>query len=378
MEMDFSPQALVQQYHGVIFGTAWKGSNTSLYVTQAIESGFRAIDTAAQPKHYREDLVGEGIRSCIKAHVVSRSDLFIQTKFTPPHGQDSHRIPYDPATEITTQVKTSIASSLLNLRSEQSLNSVSDSYIDSLILHTVFPSLDETMEAWRALSTFVPGSIRVLGISNVNLPVLSMLYDCAEIKPVIVQNRFYSETQYDREVRSFCNAKGILYEGFWVLTKNADLLRWDPVQTLAQELSISREVSLYALVIALSSNTAVLDGTRNEHRMREDVEGLKTVAEWSRRPENADWQCALCGNLLLCWKALEKYLRSPQLIRRRYTPSFIPRHRPLSWIQRSQGSAHTFICNKIPNPFPIASHVHIRMLPVSRDIEFRRLHHRKS
>lgn len=44
----------------MIYGTAWKKEKTAELVKQALKSGFRALDTAAQPKHYREDLVGHG------------------------------------------------------------------------------------------------------------------------------------------------------------------------------------------------------------------------------------------------------------------------------------------------------------------------------
>ena len=42
-------------------GTAWKKERTVELVIAAVRSGFRAIDTACQPKHYREDLVGEAL-----------------------------------------------------------------------------------------------------------------------------------------------------------------------------------------------------------------------------------------------------------------------------------------------------------------------------
>jgi diketogulonate reductase-like aldo/keto reductase len=48
-----------------IYGTAWKNERTADLVVQALRAGFRGFDTAAQPKHYREDLVGEGIRKVI-------------------------------------------------------------------------------------------------------------------------------------------------------------------------------------------------------------------------------------------------------------------------------------------------------------------------
>lgn len=60
-----------------IYGTAWKKDRTADLVHQAISSGFRAVDTAAQPKHYREDLVGEGVRRAIREGIVRREDLHV-------------------------------------------------------------------------------------------------------------------------------------------------------------------------------------------------------------------------------------------------------------------------------------------------------------
>ena len=37
----------------VVYGTAWKKERTAEYVAQAVKSGFRFIDTACQPRHYK-------------------------------------------------------------------------------------------------------------------------------------------------------------------------------------------------------------------------------------------------------------------------------------------------------------------------------------
>jgi hypothetical protein len=60
-----------------LYGTAWKKDRTADLVHQAISSGFRAVDTAAQPRHYREDLVGDGMRRAIKDGTVRREDLHV-------------------------------------------------------------------------------------------------------------------------------------------------------------------------------------------------------------------------------------------------------------------------------------------------------------
>lgn len=72
----------------IIYGTAWKKERTADLVQLAIRKGFRAIDTACQPKHYNEAGVGEGIQRAYQEGIVRRENLFIQTKFTSLSGQD--------------------------------------------------------------------------------------------------------------------------------------------------------------------------------------------------------------------------------------------------------------------------------------------------
>ena len=60
-----------------VYGTAWKKERTTELVTEAIRNGFTGIDTACQPKHYREDLVGEGIRKAIDLGLIKREALYV-------------------------------------------------------------------------------------------------------------------------------------------------------------------------------------------------------------------------------------------------------------------------------------------------------------
>ncbi|MDO8494746.1 MAG: aldo/keto reductase, partial [Deltaproteobacteria bacterium] len=94
----------------LIYGTAWKENATTELVQTAVTAGFRAIDTANQPKHYQEALVGSALVTLAKQGI-TREQLFLQTKFTPADGQD-HRIPYDPTTALKDQVWQSFNSSL--------------------------------------------------------------------------------------------------------------------------------------------------------------------------------------------------------------------------------------------------------------------------
>src|SRR5439155_13918294 len=108
-----------------LYGTAWKEDRTQALTELALRMGFRGIDTANQRRHYFEAGVGEGLAAAYRAGLVTRKDLFLQTKFTYAGGQD-HRLPFDPAADLSTQVAQSMASSLEHLGTE---------YVDNLVLH---------------------------------------------------------------------------------------------------------------------------------------------------------------------------------------------------------------------------------------------------
>ena len=78
----------------LIYGTAWKKERTAALVELALRQGFRGVDTACQPKHYNEEGVGGGLAAAFGAGL-ARSEIYVQTKFTPFAGQDPNDVPYD-------------------------------------------------------------------------------------------------------------------------------------------------------------------------------------------------------------------------------------------------------------------------------------------
>ncbi|KAF2995373.1 hypothetical protein E8E13_003685 [Curvularia kusanoi] len=258
------------------YGTAWKKDQTKILVEEALKQGFRRVDTAAQPRHYQEHLVGEALREAYTKGIVSRKDVYVQTKYTTPAGQDLGNMPYDPDAPLEEQLHTSIASSLKNLRPTN--NDEENSYVDCLLLHSPLPTVEQTLQAWRVLETYVPHKIKALGISNVTLPVVREIYNTATVKPSVVQNRFYPQTRYDVPLRAFCKEYGITYQSFWTLTGNPKLLRSQPVVELAQAAQVSLPTALYALVMDLG--VEVLNGTTRVEHMREDLEGIRQVRFW--------------------------------------------------------------------------------------------------
>jgi diketogulonate reductase-like aldo/keto reductase len=245
----------------ILYGTAWKKSDTQRLVATAIGQGFRGIDTACQPKHYEEPGVGAGVAASLGANL-SRADLYLQTKFTGLSGQDPKRIPYDSRAPIAQQVAQSLEVSLRNLRTD---------YIDCLVLHSPLPSAEQTHEAWAAMEALVDsGKVGQLGISNCyQLLQLEALYDGARVKPAVIQNRFYADTQYDRNIRAYCRRRHILYQSFWTLTANPRALASPAITALTEKYERTAPQILFRYLTQIDA--VPLTGTSSEPHMRQDL-----------------------------------------------------------------------------------------------------------
>jgi diketogulonate reductase-like aldo/keto reductase len=257
-----------------LYGTAWKEDRTRKLVELALEHGFRGIDTANQRRHYHEAAVGEALQAAIENGVVTRSELFLQSKFTFRRGQD-HRLPYDPAGPIAMQVEQSFESSLSHLGTET---------IDSYVLHgpTQRSGLTaDDWQAWRAMETiFDSGRVRWLGVSNIALDQLQALCEKARVAPRFVQNRCYAEQGWDRRVRDFCRTNQIIYQGFSLLTANREALaRREMSQIAARH---GRTASQIVFRFALAVRMLPLTGTTDPAHMRADLD----VFDFDLEPED--------------------------------------------------------------------------------------------
>jgi diketogulonate reductase-like aldo/keto reductase len=246
-----------------IYGTAWKKELTARLVQAAVTAGFRAIDTANQPVHYNEPAVGEALRA-LDAEGIGREKLFLQTKFTPVHGQD-HRIPYDASADLAVQVSQSFDRSLTHLGTE---------YVDSYLLHGPYTQRGlraEDWEVWAALvGIYQSGRAKLIGISNVNAGQLAQLCERAAVKPMAVQNRCYASLGWDRDVRSVCREQGIVYEGFSLLTANQEILDHPAVLATANRLSTGPLQVIFRF--AQQIGILPLTGTTSERHMKEDLQ----------------------------------------------------------------------------------------------------------
>jgi diketogulonate reductase-like aldo/keto reductase len=250
-----------------LYGTAWKEDRTATLTELALHAGFRAVDTANQRRHYNEAGVGEGLRTAYRAGIATRADLFLQTKFTYPRGQD-HRVPYNPAASVTVQVAQSLASSLEHLATD---------HVDSYMLHGPSSSYDWTdtdAEAWDAMrKERDAGRTRLLGVSNVSLSHLQQMEAAHAELPVFVQNRCFARLGWDREVRLFCHQRKIIYQGFSLLTANPEVLQHPPLIALAAQLNATPAQVVFSFARAVG--VLPLAGTSSPEHMKQDLASLK-------------------------------------------------------------------------------------------------------
>lgn len=249
-----------------LYGTAWKEDRTAALTQLALRAGFRGVDTANQRRHYFEAGVGEGLAAVYEAGVVSRDDLFLQTKFTYPRGQD-HRLPYDPAATLGVQVAQSLASSLQHLGTD---------HVDSFVLHGPASGEwgDADAEVWDAMrKERDAGRTRLLGVSNVSLQHLEQMEATSAELPALVQNRCFARFGWDREVRSFCRERNIIYQGFSLLTANPEVLRHRPFADFAASVHATPAQVVFSFARAVG--IVPLTGTSNAEHMREDLASLE-------------------------------------------------------------------------------------------------------
>jgi diketogulonate reductase-like aldo/keto reductase len=262
-----------------LYGTAWKEERTPALVELALRMGFRGIDTANQRRHYFEAGVGQGLAAAYRTGVVGRANIFLQTKFTYQPGQD-HRLPYDPAASLSVQVAQSMASSLEHLGTD---------YVDSYVLHgpsSGYGWSDADGEVWEAMKKERDaGRTRLLGVSNVSLEHLEQMEAVGLEAPAFVQNRCYARLGWGREVRLFCHERKIVYQGFSLLTANAEVLHDAVVASLAVRMKATPAQVVFAFARAVGM--LPLTGTSDGEHMKQDLasSGLELPADAVRAIE---------------------------------------------------------------------------------------------
>jgi diketogulonate reductase-like aldo/keto reductase len=145
--------------------------------------------------------------------------------------------------------------------------------IDSYVLHgpTRRDGLaDADWQAWRAIEAIHrSGKARLLGVSNVSLGQLRLLFEGANTQPRFVQNRCYAALGWDKAIREYCTANGIVYQGFSLLTANRAVLAHRDLGRIANRYGVTPAQVIFRF--ALDIGMVPITGTTSADHMRADL-----------------------------------------------------------------------------------------------------------
>jgi 2,5-diketo-D-gluconate reductase A len=180
--------------------------DTEDVVVQALETGYRHIDTA---RAYQNE---EGVGRAIAGSGLNRNDVFVTTKLW------NNRQGYDSALEAF----------------DSSVKRLGLDVLDLYLIHWPAPQKDLYVDTWRAFEQlYTDGRVRAIGVSNFRVDDLQRLLDLGLTVPVVNQIELHPYLTQG-ELRSFHEAHEIVTEAWSPLAQGGVLD--DPVITgIAEE-----------------------------------------------------------------------------------------------------------------------------------------------
>jgi len=240
-------------------------AETKIAVTNALRVGFRHFDCAERYRNERE--IGESFQAEFVTGAIAREDVFVTTKlWNTNHRPERVEPAFDASCER------------LGL-----------SYLDLYLSHTPFafqPGNDldprdqagniiydkgvTLIETWQAMESLVDkGKCKAIGLSDVVLEKLVLVYEAARIKPAVVQVEAHPHHP-QTELLEFCRQKGIVLLAFAPLGHG---MRPGPLVD-PTVLAIARQTGLtpaqVLLAWAIQRGTATITTTKNPDRAREN------------------------------------------------------------------------------------------------------------
>lgn len=241
------------------FGTyKLKGDNARTIIKQAIQEGYRLIDTAAMYENEKE--VGEAVREAVEEGV-KREALFVVTKVW------KTEMGYDKA-------KASF---------EKSMQELGLDYIDLLLIHWPDPHSDEVnRETWKALEELYQQDdrIKAIGVSNFSQAQLKDLVAHGTIKPMVNQFPSYPGNS-NQELLDFCQQEKIVCMAYSPIDRGAvsDEIF---IQKLAEK--YGKTPAQIALRWAIDRDIIPIPKTENPGRLKEN----KNIFDFELLEEEVD------------------------------------------------------------------------------------------
>lgn len=209
-------------------------------VAQAIDVGYRAIDTAQA--YYNEEGVGQAVR----ASGLPREDFFLTTKVWITNGGER-------------QAAASIDESLKKLQTD---------YLDLLLIHQPF---NDYYGTWRAMeAAYRAGKVRAIGVSNFFPDRLVDLCQFVDIKPMINQvetHALYQQTAAHAVMEKY----GVVHQSWGPFAEGRKDFFQNPVLA-AVGAKHGKTVAQVALRFLLQSQVVVIPKSVHRERMTENLQ----------------------------------------------------------------------------------------------------------
>ena len=181
-----------------------QGKVISNVVKTAISIGYRLIDTADDYRN--EDGIGNGITEAISSGLISREDIFLQTKISNNCAYNDEPLAGVFFNENSSFMKRHTVKEIVEEKVETSLRNLKTNYLDAVLVHYPFPGFYE--EIWDALIELKSkGKIRYIGVSNFYTRHLNVLKETKE--PAQINQIYISPIGTKTEDVDYCNREGI-------------------------------------------------------------------------------------------------------------------------------------------------------------------------
>lgn len=222
----------------------WKipDEEAAFTVGQAIEAGYRLIDTA---KVYRNE---RGVGQAIANSDVPRDDLFITTKLW--NGDQGY--------ENTLQAF------------DESLEKLGLDYIDLYLIHWPTPKFDMYVETYQAMEKlYKDGRVKSIGVCNFDIEHLERILNECEVKPAINQVECHPFLQ-QKELRTFCQKHDIQIESYSPLMNGTRVLEENTIKEIAEQ--YGKTPAQVILRWHLQSDLVTIPKTVTPSRMKENLD----------------------------------------------------------------------------------------------------------
>ncbi len=218
-----------------------ESGGTQQVVEQALEIGYRHIDTAAA---YVNE---EGVGAAIQATGIPREEVFVTSKLR--NGDQG----YESALKA-------YADTCKRLGLDR---------LDLYLIHWPNPAAGLWQDSWRALVHLADqGEVAAVGVSNFMTEHLTELANLSERTPAVNQIELHP-TYQQRELADFCRSRGIAVEAYSPLGQAGDLDHPE-VTALAQRLGVT--AAQVILRWHLDRGHIVIPKTVNPERMRTNAD----------------------------------------------------------------------------------------------------------